>query len=249
MNENKTLLTTLLAVVLFAAALLIGALILPWNMVRWGKISIEQTPSVTVTGTAKTEEKNQIANFSAGVQSNNDNRDIAISEVNKKIQIIIDSLKTSGINAADIKTQNLNVYQQQETYYEDGRQKTRPGQWSVNNTIEIKLRAADRAGLLADLLTKSGASNIYGPNFTLDDTSEVEIGLLDKALADARKKAEIIARSSGKKLGAIMSVSESTPSVPLYAYSGRGAGGGGGAPTEPGTGTIQKSIFVTYELR
>lgn len=248
MNENKTLLTTLLAVIIFAAVLLVGSLILPWNMVRWGKIAIEQVPSITVTGTAKTEEKNQLANFSAGVQATNDDRDIAVTEVNKKIQTIIDTLKASGINAADIKTQNLNIYQQQETYYEEGRQKSRPGQWNVNNTIDIKLRAADRAGQLADLLTKSGANNIYGPNFTLDDTSEAETGLLDKALADAKKKAGVIARASGKKLGGIISVSESSPSFPIYSFGGKGAGGGG-APTEPGTGTIQKSITVTFELR
>ena len=57
--------------------------IIPWNKVNWGRISWEQPELVTVIGEAKSQEKNQIANFSAGVMAQNMDKNEAITEVNK----------------------------------------------------------------------------------------------------------------------------------------------------------------------
>lgn len=236
------------AVIIGVGLLLGGTLLLPWKSVQWGSIAVQPGSTVTVTGTAKTEQTSQIATFTAGVRSTNDNKDAAITEVNKQIQELTDAVKTFGIPQTDIKTQNINVYQNEETYYEEGRQKMRPGQWRVETSIEIKLRDVKRASELAQVFTKSGATNVYGPNFTLDDTTEAAQLLLSGAVDDARKKAGILAKSSGKKLGAILTISEGSQSPrPMLAFEG-GAGGGGGG-MEPGTGLITQSVTVTFELR
>lgn len=43
----------------------------------------------------------------------NDNKDTGVGEVNKKIQAVIDAVKGFGIKEADIKIQNLSIYQKQ----------------------------------------------------------------------------------------------------------------------------------------
>lgn len=235
---------------LLAGLVLIGlSFVIPWSMVDWGTFSLKPASTVTVVGEARSQKKNEIAAFSAGVNAVGDDKERAISDVNAKVGAIIESVKTFGIAPEDIKTQNLSINQNQETYYEDGRQKSRPGQWNVSNSIEIKLRAVDRASALADLLGKSGANNVYGPNFSLDENSTDADSLLADAIENARTKAEEAAKAAGKRVGKIYSITEGALSggpVPLYRMDGIGGGGGG---MQPGTGTVGKSVTVTFELR
>ncbi len=206
---------------------------------------------VTVTGYAQSKEKNQIANFSAGVNSVKDNKDEAVKEVNDKISAITEAVKTFGIDPSDIQTQSMSVYQRQESYYDNGVQKSKPGQWDVNNTISITLRNVDKAAGMADLLTKSGATNVYGPNFQLDTSKKVEDSLMADAIADARIKAEAMAKASGTSLEEIISVSEGTGGnsvYPLYAKMD-GMGGGGGAAVEPGSTSVSKTVTVVWSLK
>ncbi len=225
---------------------LAGLYFIPWRSVTWGRLKLTPGDTVTVTGEAKTKQRNQKATFSAGVSAVSDNKDTAVSEVNRKIGAIVEAVKAFGIKAEDIKTQNLNVYQGEETYYEDNRQKVRPGQWRVSNTVEITLSDVDRAGGLTDILTKSGATNIYGPNFMVDDTADVEGGLIEEAMKNAREKAVRVAAASGRKLGKMVSFTEGYQPVAVYRMEGGGAGGGGGY--EPGTATVTKTVTLTFEL-
>lgn len=244
--EHKSLsvaimVSSVMVVLLFA----IGGMFLP----SWGNFTFMPPRTVTVVGEAKSQEKSQIAVFSAGVNAFNDDKTVAVNDVNKKVEAIIEAVKEFGVPTADIKTQSLNIYQNQEQYYDtDGRQKYRTGQWNVSNTVEIRLKDVDRASALAGILTKSGANNVYGPNFTFDDTSEQSTALLDAAFKNAQEKAAKVATSTGKKLGSVVSVIEAGASAqqqPMYRMEG---GGGGGAAVEPGSGTVSKSVTVTFEI-
>lgn len=231
---------------------LLVSYLFPWKNIDWGNVTFATQKSIAVTGTSETKVSNQIASFSAGVNAYNDNKETAIKEVNDKIASIITAVKTFGVPAEDIKTQSLSIYQNSDFVYEGDRQKQKPGQWNVSNTIDIKLQDITKASDLASLLASTGATNVYGPNFSLDDkkTRDSEKALLSEAIEDARSKADIIAKSSGKKLGGIITVSESgsyTPS-PIYRMDS-GMGGGGAAPVEPGSSTIQKTVFVTFEVK
>lgn len=233
----------------FSAIILAAIFFIPWRLVDWGKIQLTPARMITVTGEAQTQQKNQIASFSAGVYAVNDDKDTAVNEVNVKVEAIIAAVKNFGIGTEDIQTENLSVYRAEETYWEDNRQKSRPGQWRVNNSISLKLRDVDRASDLTNLLTDSGATNISGPRFALDDTGETEEGLLAQAVADARQKAELIAAGSQGRLGRVISVTEGYQASQPVFYGLRTEGVGGGAPVEPGSATISKTVTVVFELK
>lgn len=221
--------------------------IFPWNKINWGTLQLNPGKTITVVGQAEIKQKSQMANFSAGVAAVNDNKNVAVQEVNKKTEAMIESVKEFGIPPEDIKTQNLSIYQGEQTYYEESVAKTRPGQWRVNNSIDITLRDINKASELADLLSKSGATSVYGPKFSLEDTKEAEASLFEDALKDAGAKAEVIARSSGRELGKAISVTEGaiTP-LPIFSFAERGDGGG--PPIEPGSETISKTVTVVFEM-
>jgi len=230
--------------------LLVGVYFFPWRFINWGSLTMGPARSVTVTGISQTQSKNQVATFTAGVSSIKDKKEDAVNEVNQKMDEIVKAVKGFGVKEADVKTQNNSIYQMQENYYEDNRQKTRPGQWSVNNNVEIVLREVDRAAALSDLLSKGGANNVNGPMFSLDaDSTTYEASLVDQAIDDARTKAEAMAKKLGANLGPVLSIQEGYSQQSDYSMAfGRGGGGGGGV-VAPGTSTVSKSVTVTFALQ
>lgn len=221
----------------------------PWGDITWGRVVMKDERTITVSGYAESEEKNQIANFSAGVTVVNDDKDKAVSEVNKKMEALLKAVKDLGIAESDIQTQSINVYQNQEIVREGG-SRTKPGQWNASNTISIILRDVDKAGALTDVLTQSGATNIYGPNFQLDTSKKAGDDLLAAAVADSRAKADMMAAASGAKVGGVVSIFEGGQSsvypVPMMAREAKDVMS---APVEVGSTKITKSVTVVWSLR
>lgn len=250
MNNEKGNLSVVIGFGVLSLMLIAAAFLLPWKNINWGKIQSSPNEGVTVVGEAKTQEKNQIASFTAGVNIIRDKKEDAVAEVNKKVGELIESVKKFGIPAEDIKTQNMSVYQQQDQMYSSKEPITKDeGKWIVNNSVEIILRDVDKTNDLVNLLNSSGANNVYGPNFRMDDTNRAERDLFDDAMADAREKAEIIAKASGRKLGKVIGVVEGAGgSNGFYAMGAMDGRGGGGAVSEPGSATVSKTITVSFDL-
>ena len=135
-----------------------------------------------------------------------------------------------------------------------GQQKLRG--YEVRQTTTVKVRDTAKAG---DLLTEvggRGATEVSGLNFTFDNPDAVEAEARDKAIADAKQKAEVLARSLGVSLVRVVSFNENGgyPS-PIY-YSKDAALGMGGAEevrTAPaisvGENKVTSNVSVTYEIR
>jgi uncharacterized protein YggE len=228
---------------------------------HWGSWESKYTSTITVTGEAKETVNNQIANFTAGVEAIETDKDTALTKVNEAMNELIAQVKAMGIADADIQTQNASVYQ--ETEYEQVEPmiyppmpdtgSARKGNWRANSSVSITLRNVDQAQALLDLLNNSGANYVYGPNFSLDTETEND-ELLAKAVIDAREKAEKLATANGQKVGKIISLSEMD--YPMYGgyaetMSARPMDSGKAMPVpelEPGSSQVRQSVSVTFEL-
>lgn len=246
--KNNNFVNTLAAIIVFFAVGMGAMYMFPWHSMDWGRMSLQDN-LIVVSGTSKEQKRNEIARFSAGASAVNSDRDTAVSEVNSIVTKITEAVKTFGIKDEDIKTSNLSIYQEEESYYEDGVQKRRKGQWRVSNNIEVILRNVDNASDLADILTKNGATNVYGPMLTLDDTQKASDELLSSAIEDAREKALIMAEAAGGSLGEVVSVVEGSSPASVYRTMMSEAGGGGGIPIEPGSSMVSKTVVVSFRLR
>jgi hypothetical protein len=249
----KTGIALIIGALIIAASVIGSILLLPKLRINWGRVSIASDSSVTVSGEAHGQLKSQIAGFSAGVSATNKEKQTAVNEVNTKMDQLTQAVKVFGIPDTDIKTQSISVYQQEEGYYQNGTYHTRKGDWRASNDISVTLRDLTRASGLADLLTGSGATNVYGPNFSVDDTNQIEIDLSQKAMLNARQKAEALAQAGGKTLGEVLTISESvsvSPIRPMYELAVKSSiGGAVPAPIEPGSTEISKALTVTFELK
>lgn len=226
------------------AVLLAACLLIPWEHVNWGKISVLPASTITVTGEAKQDLTSQIANFSAGVTATNEDKQTAINEVNSVMEKIIKSVKDFGIDTKDIQTQQISVYQTKEErlFVKDV--------WQASNSISVTLRDIAKVSALADLLQGSGATNVSGPNYSLDDTTQAQADLFSKAIDNAREKAGKIAAASQRKLGEVITVSEGSSNYPRPLFvGGMMVEKSVLTPVEPGTETVYQSVTVTFELK
>ena len=236
---------------------LLSAIILGLAIIVAAKVVSQpvQPAMITVTGQAEVDTLPQIAYFSATVSELNADKDTAVNQVNSAMDTLITAVKTFGIDDSDIKTQQASVYEVDEGGPEIMIFPPQPRQqgWQASNSIDITLRDIEKASALTDLLNGSGATSVSGPSFTMDDTADLEIQLLTEAIADAKEKAQTTAQAAGRRLGKVITVSESGNVMPLY-YRGMEAAVGSvdvavPAPIEPGTQTSSKTVTVVFELR
>jgi len=227
---------------IFLLAALVGSWFTPWSQPR---------AMITVTGEAKQAVANQIANFNVSVTQTNKDKQVAVEAVNQEMDKIIKTVKELGIEAKDITTQNVSVYEvgQPEIMIYPPRPNSGEKQWQASNSLEIILRNIDQAQALADLLQGFPLAQVFGPGFSVDDASEADADLLTEAVADARQKAAKVAAASGRKLGKVITVSE-TGSYPIYrgleAASSRDAVS---TPIEPGSSQMSQIVTVVFELK
>ncbi len=264
----------------FAFILLIGLIALTrfTNLKpHWGSLEMRPVSSITVSGQAKKDQVNQIASFTAGVESIEATKEEALSKANETMNQLISKVKQFGIKEEDIKTEQTTVYQETEYVTEpmppveiqavEGstgvssmmypRPSTKPqkGSWRANNSVSIKLRDAKQAETLLAILNESGANSVYGPNFSVDNAETLGDELLSAAVANAKQKASDIANANNQKVGKIISVTEGGNIYPMYgAYDSvmpMTAGMGksiSNAELEPGSSSTSKTVTVTFEL-
>ena len=258
---NKSEVDAFIRWVLGGLLVLTAVYFFPWGDITWGKIVMKSEGVVTVSGYAESSEKNQIAEFSAGVNALGNTKELAVNEVNTKMTALINAVKAFGIAEADIQTQQINVYQMQEREQIelqtmppiDGGGKVKLGQWSASNSISITLRDVEKASRLTDILNNSGANNVYGPNFQLDTSKKTDDKLVEAAVADAKTKAELMARASGARLGRVVSIVEGGQSMPIYpmmtlkAETARDISVP--APVEVGSTKVSKTVTVVWSLK
>ncbi len=233
---------------LLAILFLAGVYFIPWSRVNWGKIEFLPAGTITVIGEAKEDVATQIARFSAGVTATGDTKEAVTNEVNQKIGEVIAKVKDFGIPEKDIQTQNISVYETPEVEILIYPPRPQQAHWTANNSVSIVLRDVNRVSQLADLLNASGANQVSGPSFSVDDTQEAQVALMGKAIASAREKAEKIAQAAGRKLGKVITVNEGGVSSPIYPMMER-ATSDVSTPVEPGAETVYKSVTVVFELK
>lgn len=182
------------------------------------------------------------ATISFGVTKNAATVADAQNQTNSIVQKVMDGLKKLGIDEKNIKTTNYSV----NPNYALGSQIIG---YTVTQQVEIKISPLDKVNATLDTLTANGANVIGQVNFGFDaDTKKsLENKAREMAVADAKDKAESLARAAGIRLGKIVDVQE-TGTVPVIRPLALEKTAGS-TPTEvtPGENTIQSTITLSYE--
>jgi uncharacterized protein YggE len=174
--------------------------------------------TIVVSGTGVAFATPDIATFSFSVSADAKAVADAQSAVNSKIDAVLASLKGLGIDDKDIQTTNYNIYpkytyaptvcsQSYPSYCPPTKQV--PDGFTATQTITVKVRKTENAGQALGLAGEKGATDISGLNFTVDDPNAVNNEARDKAVTEAKTKAEALAKSLGVRLGRVVDFADS----------------------------------------
>src|SRR5690606_31968226 len=73
--------------------------------------------------------------------------------------------------------------------------------YDVSQTIEVRVRDTAKAGDVLEALGTIGVQHVSGPQFVVDDESEVKNEARAEAIEEARAKAKALAKNLGVRLG------------------------------------------------
>jgi len=242
----------ILAVLLLYAVFYIGALsrnaIKNYNFI--GKAP-QNERSISINGYGKVSSRNDIAVTTIGFS--NTDKEVAVAQLaNKKVMDqVMGDLQKLGIEDKDLQS-NYMIYPEYKYTQTKG---TELKGYKVTNNITVKVRDLNKVNEVLNLAGKYGANEVSGLSFTIDDPENLKKDAREKALSDAKEKAQILADRLGVKLGNVMYYSEYEASndsyYPRYAMGAEGGGiGGGYAPetTAGGSKDVVMNVNVTYEI-
>ncbi|PKO23693.1 MAG: hypothetical protein CVU38_02870 [Chloroflexi bacterium HGW-Chloroflexi-1] len=247
-----------------AALTLVGALLLSGcaPAVTAAPLAAGESPTrtITVVGRGEVQAKPDVAHSNIGVEVTAPTVAEAMTDAKARMASILDALKKLGIAEKDIQTSNFSINFERQTpearmpMLEQGAPATTEaasGVYHVSNMVKVTIRDLDQVGAVLDAAVEAGANNVWGVYFGLDDTSILETQAREKAVADARARADSLARLTGVNVGNVIAVSEVIGSTPGADFSKALAMAyeSSGGPIEAGELTFSTQIQVVYAIR
>ncbi len=168
-----------------------------------------QQNGIWVTGQGKVTVVPDIATLRLGIKAQEESVAQAQSQAAEAMKNVMSALTENGVAIKDIRTQDFSI-RQVTRWDEDKREEVAIG-YMVTNMVVAKIRNIDEIGAVIDGVAEAGGdlTRIDSIAFTIDDSSEYYDEARQKAMADARTKAEQIAELAGVNLG-----------KPTYIYEG-----------------------------
>ena len=195
--------------------------------------------SVTVSGIGSVKTVPNEAQMTFGVETRRPTAQAAVAANADAMRKVINALRQAG--AREIATQWVSVY----PFMSDG--STIEG-YSASNSVSAVSDVEDAAGLI-DAAAEAGANQISGPGLSSSNAEALYRQALAKAIADARLRAEVLAKAAGRSLGEITTIVEGgAQPVPVYERLAAG-GDAASTPIVPGQQETTATVSLTFSLR
>jgi uncharacterized protein YggE len=190
----------------------------------------------TATGTP------DVVRVTVGVETTANTVDDALQRADSAARRVLDALRAEEVPEDDVQTVNLSIYP---TYGSDGQAIVG---YTARHDLAVTLRDLSRAGTTIGVLVDAGgdAARVQGIAFALEDDVALQEQARAEAFDAARLKAEQYADLTGRPLGEVVEVRESSsPPEPLpYATTDAGEE----VPLAPGSATVAVTVQVRWSL-
>jgi uncharacterized protein YggE len=202
-------------------------------------------PAIAVTGEATVSVPPDQAQIDGGVTSDAKTAREASDANNAAMGKVLLALKGAGIEEKDYQTSRLSLQPQ----YAPNRAGPSPiVGYRASNRVTIRLRDVTKVANVIDVLAGAGANDIGGIHFMVAQASKHLDEAREKAIADARRKAEIYAKAAGVTLGEPISISEEGAPTPLFRGK-MAAPMAAGAPVAQGEETLSVMVHVSWAIK
>ncbi len=206
------------------------------------------TNTISFNGEVKVRAKPDVAAISLSIVTEAVTSKAAQDDNSRKSKAVTNFLKNQGVEEKDIKTTGYNIYPQY-NYPRNGNPEIRG--YQVNQTIDVKVRDLDKVSSVLDSVVSAGVNQVNSLSFEIDEPEKLKAEAREKAIEDARAKADELEDQLGVDLGKIVNFSESIGGFPgpIFYAAERGMGGGGGPSVPTGENEIVVQVTITYQIR
>jgi uncharacterized protein YggE len=213
-----------------------------------------QTPSVTTDGTllsvsadASASRVPDIATLSTGVVTQSADANSALRANAEQMNKVMTAVKAAGIAERDIQTSGISI--QPQYRYAENQPPTITG-YQASNTVNLKVRDIGKLGKVLDALVASGANQVNGPNFEIDQPESAYDEARRNALKKAQDRADMYAKTLGLRVRRIISISDGAdfqPPRPMPMMK-MAMGEAMDSPVSPGETSLSATVNVVFEL-
>ncbi len=202
-------------------------------------------PAISVTGEATVSVPPDQAQIDGGVTSDAKTAREASDANNAAMGKVLLALKGAGIDEKDYQTSRLSLQPQ----YAPNRSGPSPVVgYRASNRVTVKLRDVTKVAAIIDVLVGAGANELGGINFVVSQASKLLDDAREKAIADARRKAESYAKAAGVTLGEPLGISEDGGAAPVF-RSKMVAPMAAGAAVAQGEETLSVTVSVSWAIK
>ncbi len=162
---------------------------------------------------------------------------------------VIDRLRALGIDRKDIQTSSINLNPQYQ--YNDDSQPPRFLGYDASNQVTVMLHDMAKVGPTLDALVVAGATNVFGPNFSLQADAAAKAQARRTAWQRAEAQAREYAAMAGYKGVKLLAVAEGISgggAIPLSGEVMVTAARMEKTPVEPGQVGTGVTLTVKYEM-
>lgn len=204
--------------------------------------------TVTVSATGSVSAAPDEATISTGVTSESKTAREALTKNTEAMKQVIAELKSEGVDPKDIQTTQFNV-EPVYVYPKEGQPPSVTG-YRVNNMVGVRVRNLDKLGGVLDRLVTAGANQMNGISFEVSKAETLKDDARKTAMANAKRRADLLAQAAGADVGEVLQISEETSfQGPHPVVFAKRAAMAESVPVERGEQELEARVTVTWRLK
>lgn len=209
---------------------------------------INNGPVVELTVNESVEAEPDIVTVGAGVTTQARTAVEAMRTNATAMTAVIDRIKALGVAERDIQTTGVNLGAMYDYNQQTQRQVFRG--YQASNRVSVKLRDIQRTGEVLDALVAAGATDLSGPEWSIDDDTAARAQARRQAMETARAQALDYARAAGYSDIRLLEISETLVRDRPMPFLGavRAEQAAAATPVQPGMVQAGVTVRVTYEM-
>jgi uncharacterized protein YggE len=203
---------------------------------------------LSVAAQAEARRAPDMATVSAGVVTQAADANTALRQNADQMAKVVAAIRAAGVAERDVQTAGVNLNPQYR--YAENQPPAITG-YQANNSVNVIVRDIAKLGRILDALVATGANEVNGPAFDIDQKEPMLDEARRAALEKARKRADMYAQALGLRVRRIVSIDEtggaSIPRpIPMMAMAKMARDES--TPISPGENVLSVNLNVVFEL-
>ena len=233
------------------AMLAASALTFPAHTLAAAEIEIEADgPVVELSVFESVTVAPDIATIGAGVSTEAPTATEALRRNSAEMQKVIAQIKALGVADKDIQTTGINLNAMND-YDQQARRQVFRG-YQASNRVSVILRDIGEAGEVLDALVAAGATDLSGPNFSIENDEPAKDAArkraVERAFARANAYAEMLGYDGAKVLAISEAIEGRGPMPEMAMMRASSDMVAAAPPVQPGMVSTGVSITIKFEM-